>query len=228
MIAVYNKRFETPELGALETGRDAGFGPGSDPGLQVTVVFTTTQGTLAALRTAGALVKKLTTRIALMVPEVVPIQFSLDSPPVQIDFLERRVLALVSESGIDVDEINVEILLCRDRMQCLRQILSPRSLVVIGGRRRARDWEGRKFEQLLRLLGHRVIFVDVEPKSHLKSLFRSCYHSVLRPVLEKLTCGGRTILRSPFKTFPATCLPLLAQGSTPKSRSRMPNFSWIE
>src|SRR5690348_13219265 len=40
---------------------------GSDSHLRVTVLFTTTKGTLAALRTAGGLAKNLGARIALVV-----------------------------------------------------------------------------------------------------------------------------------------------------------------
>jgi len=155
---------------------------GSDPRLRVTVLFTTIKGTLAALRTAGGLAKNLGARIALVVTEVVPLYFPLANPPVSIDFLERRYFALVSESGIQAEEVDIEIYLCRDRKLCLQKALNPPSVVVIGGRGQWWFSRERKLERLLRGFGHHVIFVDGEARKHAGSLLRSC----LRPVLRRL------------------------------------------
>lgn len=154
----------------------------SDRRLRVTVLYTTTEGTLAALRTAGSLAKNLGARIALVVTKVVPFRFPVDNPPVPIGFLERRHLALVSESGIQAEEISIEIYLCRDRKLCLRKVLNPPSLVVIGGRRQWWSNGERKLERLLRALGHHVIFVDSEARKHAGSLL----HSHLRPLLRRV------------------------------------------
>jgi hypothetical protein len=134
--------------------------PGTGPHLRLTVVFTTPEATLAALRTADELARGLDALIALIAIEVVPFQLPLDRPPVPIDFCQQRLLGLVSESGIDADAVRIEISLCRDRRQCLQQILRPRSLVVLGGMSHWWSRE-RKLEQWLSVLGHQVVFVDI-------------------------------------------------------------------
>ncbi len=180
MISVSQGRILTSEVGHSYAEGLEGSESGLDPRLRVTVVFTTAEGTIAALRTAGGLAKNLGARIALVVTEVVPFHFPLDHPPVSIEFLERRPINLVYESGIQAEEVSIEICLCRDQKQCLRQMLSPRSLVVIGGRRRWWCRRERKLEQLLRLLGHHVIFVDVKVRSHARSHLHSYCHPILR------------------------------------------------
>jgi hypothetical protein len=144
----------------------------------MTVVFTSEKGTLAALRAAAGLAGNLSARITLLVTEVVPFSLPLDKPPVSIEFLERRPLALVSESRIHPDEISIKVCLCRDRKRCLRQILTPNSLVVIGGRRRWWLSPERALGEWLRRRGHRVIYVDAQAKSRSRSLVRSFYKLV--------------------------------------------------
>ena len=112
-------------------------GPG--PALAVdceAVVFTTPEGTIAALRTAGRLARGLGAQLLLVVPQVVSTCFPVDQPPVAIQFLEQRQIGLVAASGVDADEIRVEIYLCRNRIECLRAVLKSPCLVVIGGKRR--------------------------------------------------------------------------------------------
>ena len=154
-------RTQTPELGDLKAGLGAFFyGPTLDPGLQVTVVYTTPEGTLDALKAAGTLAKDLGARVGLVVTEVVPFRLPLDQPRVSVEFLKQRQDALVSEAHIEGEEVRVQICLCRDRKQTLRQVLPPRSLVVIGGRR---NWWARRdlrLETFLSRLGHHVIFVE--------------------------------------------------------------------
>ncbi len=134
-------------------------------GLTVTVIFTDRKGTQAALRMASNLAKGLDARIRFLVAEGVPFHFPLDSPPVSPDFLERRHLQLISESELDADEVRIEIFLCRSRKECLRQVLRPGSLVVVGGRSRCWLNEARTVERWLCRLGHHVIFADVRRSS---------------------------------------------------------------
>lgn len=156
---------------------------GSDLRLRVTVVFSTTEGTLAALRKAGILAKNLGARILLVVPEVVPLYFLVDNPPIPVQFLERRQLTLVSASGIEADEVAIQIYLCRSRKECLRKVLNSPSLVVIGGKRRWWFARERKLEHYLRSLGHHVVFVEMEAKNYVGSLLHSNLRAVLRRVL---------------------------------------------
>ena len=127
--------------------------------LEVFVVFTSVDLTLHALKQAGALAERLESRITLVVPQVVPFPLPLTSPPVLLDFNERRFSVLASQSPV---ETTVCIFLCRDRWEALQVALKPRSLVVIGGRK---GWWLRPEKRLARQLrraGHEVVLVETE------------------------------------------------------------------
>jgi hypothetical protein len=179
MIAVYNKRVDTPALSPLDYEGGVVSKSRAESSLRLTVVFTTEEGTRAALKLAAVLARNLSARITFLVTEVVPFSFPLGDPPVAIEFLERRPLALLSESRIHADEVSVKVCLCRDRKRCLRQILTPNSLVVIGGRRRWWFSPERELGEWLRRLGRRVIYVDAQAKRRSRSLLRSSYEWVL-------------------------------------------------
>jgi len=151
----------------------------SDSHLRVTVVFTTYEGTLAALRTAKGLARSLGVRVALVNLQVVPFHFALNRPPVAIDFLEQRSLSVLAESGIGAEEASIELYLCRDRRECLQRILPARALIVVGGKKSWLAAPERKLEKMLRRLGHQVIFVDVNSRSEWKTRIRSFMRSFL-------------------------------------------------
>ena len=123
----------------------------------IAVVFTSIESTLSALRKAGTLANRLCACITLIVPQVVPYPLPLNSPPVLPDFTERHFRVLADESPV---ETTVRIYLCRDRVETLRKVLKPHSLVVIGG---CRGWwltrENRLARQLRRS-GHEVVFAE--------------------------------------------------------------------
>jgi hypothetical protein len=129
------------------------------PQLNVEVVFTSVRATLAALKEAGRLASRLTARITLVVPQVVPYPCPLDSPPVLLDFSEWRFRTIASESQVDT---TVQIYLCREKWETLKNVLKPRSLVVIGGRRRWWPTEEKRLAARLRRAGHEVIFAETE------------------------------------------------------------------
>jgi hypothetical protein len=156
------KRIQTLELGKQDAGRDQVFGPRIAPGLQLIVIYTTKEGTLGALKAAGTLAKDLGGRVGLVATEVVPFRLPLDQPTISMDFLKWRQYALVSEAGLEGEEVRIQICLCRDRKRALAQLLAPRSLVVIGGGKGWRSRQERRLEKWLSCLGHRVIFVDLE------------------------------------------------------------------
>jgi hypothetical protein len=127
--------------------------------LEVAVVFTSVGPTLRALREASALAERLNSRINLVVPQMVPYPLPLTSPPVLLDFNERRFSVLATQSPV---ETTVSIYLCRDRWDALQVALKPRSLVVIGGRK---GWWLRPEKRLakqLRRAGHEVVLVETE------------------------------------------------------------------
>jgi hypothetical protein len=127
--------------------------------LNVTVVFTSVASTLAALRKAGALANCLGGHITLLVLQVVPFPLPLTSPPVLLDWNERRFRVIANESPV---ETIVRIYLCRDGLAALRTVLSPRSLVVVGGRKRWWPTAEQRLTRQLRRAGHEVIFTETE------------------------------------------------------------------
>jgi hypothetical protein len=131
----------------------------AEPRLNIDVVFTSVDATLAALRKAAELASRLAARITLVVPQVVPYPLPLESPPVLLDWSERRFRVIAEESPV---ETTVEIYLCRDRLQTLSTVLKPRSVVVLGGRRRWWPTADKRLARKLRAAGHEVIFAETK------------------------------------------------------------------
>src|ERR1019366_7440567 len=84
--------------------------------LNIAVVFTSVDSTLAALQAAGNLANSLGARITLVVPQIVPYPLPLETPPVLVEFNEKRFRVMASESPV---ETSVQIYLCRDRFETL-------------------------------------------------------------------------------------------------------------
>jgi len=145
---------------SVPPGRAAETNPGNE--LEINVIFTDHQGTLSALRTAGALAHQLQAHINLLVPRVVPYAFSLASPPVSIQFTERQLLDLAHRGAQGPIVISVQLYLCRDPQLCLLGALKPRSLVVVGGRARWWTTKETKLARMIQLAGHQVIFAGLE------------------------------------------------------------------
>jgi hypothetical protein len=125
--------------------------------LGVVVVFTSVESTVHALRKAGALASRLNARISLVVPQVVPYPLPLTSPPVLLDFSERRFRVIAAESPV---ETTVRLYLCRDRMETLAAVLEPHSLIVLGGRKRWWPTQEKRLVRKLRRAGHEVILEE--------------------------------------------------------------------
>jgi hypothetical protein len=145
---------------SIPPDRAAERNPGNE--LEINVIFTDHQGTLSALRTAGALAHQLQAHINLLVPRVVPYAFPLASPPVSIQFTERRLLDLARQGAQGPVVISVQLYLCRDRRLCLLEALNPQSLVVVGGRERWWPTKETKLARMLQFAGHQVIFAGLE------------------------------------------------------------------
>jgi hypothetical protein len=145
---------------SIPPGGAAENNPGNE--FEINVIFTDRRGTLGALETAGALAHQLRAHINLLVPRVVPYAFPLASPPVSIQFTERRLLDLALRGAQGPMVISLQLYLCRDRRLCLLEALKPQSLVVVGGR--VRWWPTRetKLARMLQFAGHQVIFAGLE------------------------------------------------------------------
>jgi hypothetical protein len=125
--------------------------PESEAQLNIDVVFTSVDATLAALRKAAELAGKL--------PQVVPVALPLESPPVLLDWNERRFQIIASESSVPT---TVRIYLCRNRIETLCQVLKPNSLVVLGGRKRWWPTAESRLARELRKTGHEVVLTELE------------------------------------------------------------------
>ena len=145
---------------SIPPGRAAETIPGNE--LEINVIFTDHRGTLGALKTAGALAHQLRAHINLLVPRVVPYAFPLASPPVSIQFTERRLLDLAHRGAQGPMVISVQVYLCRDRRLCLLEALKPQSLVVVGGRARWWPTKETKLARMLQFAGHHVVFASLE------------------------------------------------------------------
>src|SRR5215831_4445823 len=126
--------------------------------LNVAVIFTTVESTLSALRKAAELAHPLNACLTLIVPQIVPYPLPLTSPPVLLDFSERRFWVLADHCPV---ETIVRIYLCRDREVMLKDTLKPRSLVVIGGTKRWWPTRERRLARKLRRAGHEVILSEI-------------------------------------------------------------------
>jgi hypothetical protein len=129
----------------------------ADKRLDIVVVFTSIEATLAALKEAGALANSLGARITLVVPQVVPYPLPLENPPVQMNFNETRFRVMASESPV---ETSVHIYLCRDRFETLTSVLKPGALVVLGGRKRWWPTKDELVARRLRRAGYEVVFKE--------------------------------------------------------------------
>jgi len=126
--------------------------------LSITVIATSAQGTLAALRKAGELAKGLGSQITLISAQVVPYALPLSRPAVPLEFQSMQFRKLAASCPVDV---NVCLILCRDEMEMLKRVLMPRSIVVIGGRK---GWLPNRAGRLARKLQncHEVIFAETD------------------------------------------------------------------
>ena len=156
-----SKLIPKPELNSFDSEGFDFSEYGSGDGLQVTVISTTREGTKAALELANTFARNLALRIRLLAVHAVPFQLPLERPPVSLDFLERNRMDLLAETQIHVEEVSIEIFLCRNQKQCLRQVLTQGSLVVVGGRKRPWRNDARKLERWLAGEGHHVVFAEV-------------------------------------------------------------------
>jgi len=127
--------------------------------LDINVVFTSVDATLAALKQAGTLAHRLAAHITLVVLQSVPYPLPLTKPPVLQDWNERRFRVIANHSSV---ETTIHLYLCRDRLQTLISVLKPRSLVVIGGRQHWWPTPEKALARTLRRAGHEVIFTETE------------------------------------------------------------------
>ena len=131
-----------------------------DEKLQINVIFTTPQATLAALNAAALMANDLDARIRLVAPQLIPYAYPLDRPPVKIEFMERNLSDLVCRFPHSDLVSNVHLYLCRDRIETMLGVLEPNSLIVIGGKKRWWAHQESRLARKLRSAGHQVVFAE--------------------------------------------------------------------
>jgi hypothetical protein len=131
----------------------------ADQKLNISVVFTSVESTLAALQEAGNLANSLGAQITLIVPQVVPYPLPLETPPVLREFNENHFRVMASESPV---ETSVQIYLCRDRLEALTSVLQSGALVILGGRKRWWPTREERLARHLRRAGYEVLFHQVQ------------------------------------------------------------------
>jgi hypothetical protein len=153
-------RLRIHEFGGHDSGANDSYEPNSDARLSLTVVHTSYQGTLAALKAAATLATNLDVRLGLIMTEIVPHRLPLDRPRRSVEFLKRIQEDLVAEAGLGSEEILIQICVCRDTRETLGRLLPTPSLIVLGGRRAWWPTREQRLETFLSRLGHQVVFVD--------------------------------------------------------------------
>jgi hypothetical protein len=127
---------------------------GTNPKLEVIVVFTSVEGTVAAMHRTAALLKGLNGHISLLDFQTIPHQLPLENPPVSSDFTEHRLLAITNASSVDT---TAHVFLCRYPLEALTSVLKAGSLIVMGCRKRWwPTWE-TKLARKLRQAGYQII-----------------------------------------------------------------------
>ena len=154
-----NSAITKPARPSITRETAEGLGPGR---LEVNVIFTDTQATVAALKAARSLARDLGARIRVRAAINVPYALPLDRPPVSAGFIEELLGDLVCRLQMDAFEPSVHLYLCRDQVESLLHVLSPNSLVVIGGRKHWWPTAERRIAKALRSKGHRVVFIGLK------------------------------------------------------------------
>jgi hypothetical protein len=129
----------------------------TDSKLNISVIFTSVDATLAALKEAGELAANLGGRITLIVPQTVPYPLPLTDPPVLLNYNERRLRVIAGGCRV---ETRVSIYLCRDPVETLRSVLKPHSLVIVGSRKRWWPTAEKRLASHLRHAGHEVVVME--------------------------------------------------------------------
>ena len=116
--------------------------------LTIHVVCVGEQEPVAALRQADKLARGLGAHLVLVAPQVVPYGVDLDQPPVNPDFTAARMVRIAAKAGVEAD---VNVVLCRDRIEGLESVLETHAVVIAGEKKLARQ---------LNKHGHQVLAAD--------------------------------------------------------------------
>jgi hypothetical protein len=126
----------------------------AEPELQVHVVYAQLPGTAKTLHLASTLARGLGARVTIHLAHEIPYPLALKSPPVPVAFTEKRLLGLAAGQTV---ETSIQVYLCRDLTETIRQALKPESVVVVSGLKRWWRTRESSLAEALRRDGHHVI-----------------------------------------------------------------------
>jgi hypothetical protein len=142
---------------------------GESPHIEVSVVFTTWQDTMAALRMADRLSRSLEARIVLWHFQAITRHFTMSSPPISTQFLKHRLAAMIRKC-CRMSESEIRICFCSNWEQCLRTAFAPEDVVIVGGRKRWWPSLEQRTATILKSRGCRVLLCTDEPDLGLKHI----------------------------------------------------------
>jgi hypothetical protein len=128
----------------------------------VSVVYTTFEDTLGAVRVAADLAQAMQVPLRVVHFRTVPVQIPVNHPdglsPVETDTFVGRL----QQEGIT--SARLRVYLCRDEAATIPFAFRPHSILVIGGRRSWWPTRAERWRHALEGAGHFVVFVD--PSEH--------------------------------------------------------------
>jgi hypothetical protein len=128
----------------------------------VYVVFTTVEGTLAAVRIANRLRRVMAVPLTLIHFKTIPYRIPVDAPsglsPVETGTFTSQLQA----EGFDV---RIRVYLCRNEWRAIPLAFRQHSLIVVGGHRRWWPTISERWRRELEAAGHFVVFVDTASHS---------------------------------------------------------------
>lgn len=125
--------------------------------LWIVVPYTTTQLTRAALR-HSAVCSDLNVHVCLVDVQVVPFPCPLDQPPVNKEYSQNRLQALLAECTVPG---HATVLYTRDWLEAFHRMLTPESLVIIPTKKRWWRTREEKLAGTLRKAGHEVLLLPL-------------------------------------------------------------------
>ena len=131
---------------------------------RITVVYTTMEGTLAALEAAVQLSSGLGAEIVLLVAEKVAIYYPINYAHLAAKFFEGVRTMIVKELRMKESSIKLEIFFCRLPAQCFEAMLDERSIVVLGTESRWWQRRERRMVRTLKVLGHDPVLIKPRAK----------------------------------------------------------------
>ncbi len=123
----------------------------------ISVIYTTADETLAALRAAEELARPLKRLVRLIDFRVVQVGAPVEAPTGRSPIATNGLLDRLQAEGIDVQ---AEVYVCRDVRCAIPRVFTTHSLVVLGGRHRWWPTRTERLRQILERRGHFVLLVD--------------------------------------------------------------------